>query len=156
MCNQKLKQKQRDLKLQKAQEETENNGDKKNKKKRSAAAALPMAMDNVDEDVYRDQGFVRPRLLILCPFRHTARKIVEMMMQILGPNTSVSGLEKFESDYADPTDEDDPFAIYNEQDPRKKKNPKRQRGPIQKPADWEAVFKGNVDDDFKVRKNSCS
>lgn len=146
--NQKLKQKQKDQKLQRALEASD--GDKKAKKKRNAAAAaLPSLVsgESLDDDVYRDQGFVRPRLLILCPFRHTARKIVDMMAQILGPNTSISGYDKFEVDYADPNDEDDPFAIYNE---HKRKNAKRQRGPIQKPADWDAVFKGNVDDDFKV------
>lgn len=144
----------------------------------ASIAAAKTQLDDAQDDVYRDQGFVRSRLLILCPFRHTARKIVDHIISILGPNSSVSNYEKFSVEYADPEDDEEPFKVEeddededededeqggingedNEQKKKKKqqklqkkkKAARKQRGPIQKPADWDAVFKGNVDDDFKV------
>ena len=36
---------------------------------------------------YSDQGYCRPRVLILCPLRGTALRFIEGMMHILGDNT---------------------------------------------------------------------
>jgi hypothetical protein len=59
---------------------------------------------------------------------------MEKIVKILGPNTSISGLEKFNNEYTDPDEvEEDEDDIKN-----------------RKPDDWKALFKGNIDDDFKV------
>jgi hypothetical protein len=100
----------------------------------SAAAITPAEASNADDaDVMRDQGFCRPRVLILCPFRSTALRIVQSMRAILGENTSVSGWDKLVDEFSAPEDEDTGVES-------------------RKPEDWKALFdKQNIDDDFKVR-----
>eukprot|EP01031_Cornospumella_fuschlensis_P029252 gene29252-35311_t len=85
-----------------------------------------------------DQGFTRPRLLVIVPFRHVARKVVQSILHILGENTSVANKEKFESEYADPEESDDE----GEGDGKARKT--------RKPDDYYQVFAGNNDDDFKM------
>lgn len=86
-----------------------------------------------------DQGFTRPRLLILVPFRHVARKVVQSILHILGENTSVTNKEKFENEYADPEESDE------ENDGIDGKARK-----TRKPDDYYKIFAGNNDDDFKM------
>lgn len=86
-----------------------------------------------DNDAMRDQGFCRPRILILCPFRGTALRIVQQIRDILGENTSISGWDKLKDEFSAP-DEDE------EDGPDSKK-----------PEDWKELFaKQNIDDDFKM------
>lgn len=110
------------------------------------SSAAPMKrLSEEEENAYRDQGFVRPRLLILVPFRHMARSIIEKMITILGENTSVSGLEKLQTEYGDPAPEDDTNNQFLQGNKKSKKPVER------KPADWEASFQDkNVDDDFRM------
>ena len=42
---------------------------------------------NSNPESYSDQGYCRPRVLILCPMRGTALRFIEAMMHILGENT---------------------------------------------------------------------
>ena len=39
--------------------------------------------------------FTRPRVLILCPFRGTAKAIIDKLIHLMGPNTSVAGEIRF-------------------------------------------------------------
>jgi hypothetical protein len=143
---------------------TTNNSSTTSKNTNSTLPRLDEMHSGEYDDVYRDQGFVRPRLLILCPFRHTARKIIDMMIRILGPNTSISNYEKFQEEYADPIEDDpndekqlDPYnyQLYKQQKKRQERQQTSSHGPVKKPADWEAIFKGNMDDDFKVSICLC-
>ncbi|RYH26685.1 hypothetical protein EON65_14265 [archaeon] len=88
-----------------------------------------------------DQGFTRPRLLILVPFRHVARKVVQSLLHILGENTSVTNKEKFESEYADPEESDEEGEGDGKGDKARK---------TRKPDDYYKIFAGNNDDDFKM------
>ena len=38
---------------------------------------------------FRDQGLTRPKVLIVVPFRESARRIVDMMIQLLNPSDQV-------------------------------------------------------------------
>ena len=40
---------------------------------------------------FRDQGLTRPKVLIVVPFRESAKRIVEMMIQLLNPTDQVQG-----------------------------------------------------------------
>ena len=77
------------------------------------ASALPSLASHTEDDatvmstLIQDQGYVRPRILILCPFRSSVRKIVKQIIAILGPNTTVSSWEKFEEEYGNNYDQDD-------------------------------------------------
>lgn len=43
---------------------------------KAMAETLDVSDDEEDEDRYRDQGFTRPRLLILCPMRKAALEVM--------------------------------------------------------------------------------
>ena len=112
-----------------------------------------------------DQGFVRPRTLILCPFRGVAMRVIQQLADVFGPNTTVGGEEKFADEYGAPdfSDDDDDDEEEDEHEDEdegaggsgsleakeKKKQKKRTRRP-KPPADWRADFRQNVDDDFKI------
>lgn len=84
-------------------------------------------------DEYRDHGFVRPKVLIIVPFKHSCLKIVEMFISILfGEDKGGSVINKlrFMEDFTG-----NELAI-------PKKNPK--------PKDYELTLQGNVDDKFKI------
>ncbi|XP_034940883.1 digestive organ expansion factor homolog [Chelonus insularis] len=89
-------------------------------------------MSEIPEE-YRDQGLVRPKVLIIVPFRHSCLKIVEMLIAILfGDNSdgSVMNKKRFLKEYGGET-------IF-----MPKTNPK--------PEDYEITFSGNTDDTFKI------
>eukprot|EP00598_Pedospumella_elongata_P007784 CAMPEP_0184985530 /NCGR_PEP_ID=MMETSP1098-20130426/14159_1 /TAXON_ID=89044 /ORGANISM="Spumella elongata, Strain CCAP 955/1" /LENGTH=846 /DNA_ID=CAMNT_0027509619 /DNA_START=67 /DNA_END=2607 /DNA_ORIENTATION=- len=143
--NQKLQRKLRDSIVANAvaKETTTAKAAKKNKaSKGDAALPIPTpVVDSVDAiatedaDAMRDQGFCRPRVLILCPFRGTALRVVQQIRAILGENTSVSGWDKLQDEYGQ-LEEDDEEGT----------------GPdAKKPQDWKDLFtKQNIDDDFKM------
>ena len=114
------------------------------------------AKDSIEDEEHLDQGFTRPRVLILCPFRGSAKSIIEQIARIMGPNTSVAGWERLEVEFSAPEEnneenddgegQDEPSAG----DKKKKRKTTRERELSGKPADWDTLFKQNVDDDFKV------
>lgn len=84
-------------------------------------------------DEYRDQGLVRPKILIIVPFRHSCLKIVELLISILigeDKGGSVMNKTRFIEDFSG-----NELAM-------SKKNPK--------PEDYELTFQGNTDDTFKI------
>ncbi|KAG7204092.1 hypothetical protein KM043_001942 [Ampulex compressa] len=84
-------------------------------------------------DEYRDQGLVRPKVLIIVPFRHSCLKIVELLIAILigeDKGGSVVNKKRFMEDFSG-----NELAM-------PKKNPK--------PEDYELTFEGNTDDTFKI------
>jgi U3 small nucleolar RNA-associated protein 25 len=129
--NQKLKKKLQNSLVAAAVAE----GAAKSAKKKKAPGVTSAEASNADDaEAMRDQGFCRPRLLILCPFRSTALRIVQALRGVLGENTSVSGWDKLMDEFSAPE--------VNEADPAE----------TRKPEDWQALFgKNNADDDFKVR-----
>jgi U3 small nucleolar RNA-associated protein 25 len=100
-----------------------------------------------------DSGYTRPRVLILCPFRAHARRLVEALISALGADsTSVSGHEKFLEEFGRPSDEelngDDKNSESGEEGEAGSKR-KTQARP-NKPSDWKVSFEDNTDDDFKM------
>lgn len=79
----------------------------------------------------RDRGITRPRILIILPFRESARKVVECMshhLSGLGKNR-VLNLDKFRDEFAS---EGSSLAS------------------VRKPSDYNQVFEGNTDDSFRL------
>eukprot|EP00605_Chrysophyceae_sp_TOSAG23-4_P002836 GSChrysophyteH1.ASY1.ANO1.3124.1 assembled CDS len=89
----------------------------------------------------RDQGFVRPRVLILCPFRGVALRVIKQLVSTFGENTTVGNMEKLEEEYGSPSFADDRHD---------KTANRRQENKGAFPDDWKADFQQNVDDDFKI------
>nr|SVE73540.1 EOG090X05RM [Daphnia atkinsoni] len=88
------------------------------------------------EDVeFRDQGLVRPRVLIIAPLRNSAVKIVEKMASILLPvKGQIINKDRFYKEFGEEKDEED----------------KQENKKSYKPEDYEAVFSGNSDDSFRI------
>lgn len=83
-------------------------------------------------DQFRDQGFVRPRVLIVVPFRDTAFKVVNMLIDLLNPKEKMSTVN-----YKRFVDEFTGDSLHFP-----KKNPK--------PEDYEQTFSGNTEDTFRI------
>ena len=105
-------------------------------------------MDTADSN-YQDQGFARPRILILCPFRGVALRCVEKMLEIFGENTSVANLDKFRDEYGSSSDATDDSES-SEADGADTAKKSRKRGGPAAMDDWKADFQQNIDDDFKI------
>ncbi|KAI7851631.1 hypothetical protein BDC45DRAFT_538077 [Circinella umbellata] len=84
--------------------------------------------DNADIGDIRDQGFTRPKVLIVVPFRNSAVEIVDMMIKL-------SGSEQQENKKR----------FYDEYRLREQESVDDT-----KPADFLATFKGNIDDHFRL------
>ncbi|XP_011496287.1 PREDICTED: digestive organ expansion factor homolog [Ceratosolen solmsi marchali] len=91
-----------------------------------------MSVSDIPEE-YRDQGLVRPKILILVPFRYSCLKIVELLISIFiveEKGESVINKNRFMKDFG------------SNEIIMPKKNPK--------PEDYEQTFTGNIDDTFKI------
>lgn len=84
-----------------------------------------------EEVELRDRGITRPRVLIVLPFRESAKKVIETMSDQLSGlgKKRVLNYEKFEDEYSS---ED-----YSQASQRK-------------PSDYNQVFEGNTDDSFRL------
>ncbi|XP_045187130.2 U3 small nucleolar RNA-associated protein 25 homolog [Mercenaria mercenaria] len=87
-------------------------------------------LDN-DED-YRDQGLTRPKVLMILPFRESAKRVVDMFIQLLNPTDQgfVANKKRFYKEYG----------LSEEEEPKKG----------YKPEDFEATFAGSIDDHFRI------
>jgi U3 small nucleolar RNA-associated protein 25 len=91
------------------------------------------------EEEWRDQGYARPKVLVLLPTRSTVWKFVTKMIELLGPESSIENLDRFKDEHGDldETPETD----------ERRKNIIEAKG-----EDWNELFGDHVnsDDDFKV------
>ncbi|CAG9860457.1 unnamed protein product [Phyllotreta striolata] len=87
--------------------------------------------DDVPEE-FRDQGLVRPKVLIILPFKDSAYKTIQIIIDLIlaEDNGNVMNKKRFLDDYTG----NELFIS--------KKNPK--------PEDYEQIFQGNTSDDFKI------
>jgi U3 small nucleolar RNA-associated protein 25 len=103
-----------------------------------------------DVDRWRDQGYTRPKVLILLPTRSTCYEFVKLMTRLLGSSAVVDNWDKFHSEYG-PMDSDDARIEhdeeFNEEENGRRATVLRQKGP-----EWNELFGDdvNADDDFKV------
>ncbi|XP_053663014.1 U3 small nucleolar RNA-associated protein 25 homolog [Anopheles marshallii] len=82
---------------------------------------------------FRDQGFVRPKVLIIVPFRESALQCVSVLKRLFAgeQEKSVLNWKRFTEEYGGGSSLHFP-----------RKNPK--------PADYERTFAGNIDDNFRL------
>ncbi|KAF2879479.1 hypothetical protein ILUMI_26703 [Ignelater luminosus] len=87
--------------------------------------------DDVPEE-FRDQGLVRPKILVIVPFRDSAYRIISMLIDILIPKDkgNVMNKNRFIEEFT------------GHEIVMPKKNPK--------PEDYEMLFRGNSGDDFRI------
>lgn len=92
---------------------------------------------NENDVEYKDQGFTRPKVLILCPFASYLERIVRYMIQLLPKNIQIMNKKRFFDEFGsgDNNKEKD--------EDNDKKETTRQKAP------WEEIFKGNNEDCFR-------
>ena len=112
---------------------------KDNEKLAKAAAAQTEVDTDADEDAevpeLRDQGFTRPKVLLLAPFRHTAKLWVEYLIA-LSACEQVEQKSRFFGEFSLP-----PGTIDKLADPAMASR---------YPEDHRRTFQGNIDDNFKL------
>ena len=95
----------------------------------------------------RAQGFTRPKVLLLLPTRHRAFRAVQRLLKLApaaqGRADSVVNWDRFQSEFG-PDDDDD------SEEEGGGKGGRKGRPPPPKPADHVALFRGNVDDHFRL------
>lgn len=100
-----------------------------------------------EREPQRDQGFTRPKILVLLPLRKFAYNFIHRLMKIVMlPNfsrkhfKSISGGQQFLDEYSTEDQEDLPESV------RKGLNKPMQN----KPVDFRNIFEGNSDDHFRM------
>ncbi|KAF9957861.1 rRNA-binding ribosome biosynthesis protein utp25 [Mortierella alpina] len=79
---------------------------------------------------FRDQGFTRPKVLIILPFKNTVVDVVESLIKLSG-STQQDNKKRFYDEFGAEEEEEDPKTS-------------------DRPADFLETFKGNIDDHFRV------
>lgn len=108
------------------------------------------AIDAESDEWERDQGFTRPKVLILLPFRGLAHEVVMIMIALLGPKTVVINRDRFDEEFG-PDDETNIEGTEEDGTADGDARAKRAKTVLErKPGDWKALFgEGrNVDDMF--------
>lgn len=104
----------------------------RNEAKKNQVPYVPNESVDLDTPItiptYQDQGFTRPTVLLLCPYRYYAHLIAHRMLSLLPKKVNVFGRSKFDEEFGDEeTKEETGKAPY-----------------------WKAYFPGNNDDCFRV------
>lgn len=100
-------------------------------------------------DVPRDQGFTRPKVLILLPLRNQAFKIIQRLLLLAVHETrtdSIQNKERFVLEYGPSSDDIDEGDEANVSKRRKNGI----NGVKSKPEEHQALFWGNIDDHFRL------
>mmetsp|Transcript_17382 Transcript_17382/g.34138 ORF Transcript_17382/g.34138 Transcript_17382/m.34138 type:complete len:972 (+) Transcript_17382:63-2978(+) len=130
---------------------------------------LPFENDENFEDQIRDQGFTRPRVLIIVPTRHAALRIMRLMLEMLPPNTNIANKSRIYMEFCEEGAEDmkdvakrvrrekatageafDELFYHHEEHPVLDEDAERRGSASARPADWHDLFTGNTDECFRM------
>lgn len=116
------------------------------------APAAGNTIETESDEWQRDQGFTRPKVLILLPFRGVAHELVEIMIGLLGPKTVVINKDRFDEEYGPDGEEDDMSAAVEGAANGDARLARAKAVLERKPEDWKALLGGgrNVDDMFTL------
>ena len=118
------------------------------KNNESLAKKAKAGVKVIEDDLPRDQGFVRPTVLFLTPMRNIAGRAIMRLLELCpaahGRNDAVNKLERIEEDFLAYDGSDSEDEVEDEHGNKKKKYK-----PFV-PDDHKALFKGNTDDHFRL------
>ena len=89
--------------------------------------------DNIEIDDRRDQGLTRPKVLILVPFKNFCLEIVNDIIKLVfpaGSKMNIMNKKRFMQEFSP--------------------DPNEKESKLERPDDYKAMFKGNIDDCFRV------
>jgi len=132
-----------------------NTGRKKNNKGRNSkiddngSDKAAAGGDNDDDDPttsIRDQGFARPKILLLLPMRNIAHRVISRLVDLAVTQTrtdSVQNKQRFNEEFGPEEGEEELDAALL--------NDRAKEGKARKPAEFQALFHhGNLDDHFRL------
>lgn len=102
--------------------------------------------DEADEERWRDQGYTRPKVLVLLPTRGTALTFAKRVVSLMSEFANIDHLGRFEAEYSAGIDDKD-------EDDDEEGRAQRKRAVLEsKGSDWNELFgeQANDDDDFKI------
>ncbi|XP_061355845.1 protein NUCLEOLAR FACTOR 1 [Gastrolobium bilobum] len=107
-------------------------------------AKLTRLGESADIDRFRDQGFTRPKVLILLPLASIVYRVVKRLIQLTPSayKVNVEHMDRFSSKFGSEEQEG-----YKENG-QESENAKPQKS--SKPTDFQVLFGGNNDDDFMI------
>jgi U3 small nucleolar RNA-associated protein 25 len=96
-----------------------------------------LVKQSADEQNIRDQGFTRPRVLLILPFKDLAYKFVNKLIALLPEKMQkeIANREKFENEFG-----------FDESGMTEEEKQSFER----KPKDFQDMFSGNIDDAFRL------
>ena len=75
--------------------------------------ALPYKSPNaLDDQLLKDQGYTRAKVLILVPFRNSCYKIVKLLLELLPAKAKVDNYERLLEEYGPDDEEEEIMAKY--------------------------------------------
>ncbi len=118
------------------------------RKKTDCGDSTSGAYDDEGDDKWRDQGYTRPKVLILLPTRGTCWSFLKQMIQLLGDAAIVDNGDRFDEEFG-PLEHDEEN---NSEDEDVTTEARRLAVLKQKGAEWNELFGDdvNADDDFKI------
>lgn len=109
--------------------------------------------DDEEHGKWRDQGYTRPKVLILLPTRGTCWTFVKNMMQLLDDWATIDNKERFDEEYG-PLEQKGCGGSKGSKEDEERDHSKARRAAVlkQKGAEWNDLFSDvvNSDDDFKI------
>ncbi|CAH8388937.1 unnamed protein product [Eruca vesicaria subsp. sativa] len=100
----------------------------------------------LSDDGFLDQGFTRPKVLIILPMRSIAFRVVKRLIQLTpeAQRVNVEHLDRFNAEFGCEDESDD-------DDEKTSKNGKSATHKSSKPSDWQSLFgEKNSDDEFML------
>ncbi|KAL2340303.1 hypothetical protein Fmac_008243 [Flemingia macrophylla] len=107
-------------------------------------AKLAKLKENADKDRFRDQGFTRPKVLVLLPLASIVYRVVKRLIQLTPSayKTNVEQMHRFSTKFGS---EEHKVDMENGEESENAKPHESS-----KPADFQVLFGGNNEDDFMI------
>lgn len=122
---------------------------KHNRRIKQLAEDNEQLIDEGDPDEFRDQGYIRPKVLLLFPTRGTCWTFVKKMIELLGESAILEMEDRFNAEFGPIQRETQPSEGEGEDDDEKARLEAIMK---QKGREWNELFgeEVNDDDDFKI------
>jgi len=109
--------------------------------------------DDADDDLPRDQGFARPKVLFLLPMRSTAIRVISRLLKLAIKETRVDSIqnkERFLEEFGTGEEESELPGADAANGDESRLNAREKAAIARKPVEHRGLFSGNLDDHFRL------